>query len=95
MMEAVGMTGKQLRQMLCMEGGCYAVLTAIVSLILSSLLSAGLIRSVELAFFRYQFTLFPVLLCLPFLFLVVLAVPVLCYRNMSRISVVERMVTTE
>lgn len=95
MMEAVGMTGKQLCQMLCMEGGCYAVLTAIVSLILSSLLSTGLIRSVELVFFRYQFTLFPVILCLPFLFLVVLAVPALCYRNMSRISVVERMVTTE
>lgn len=95
MMEAVGMTGKQLRQMLCMEGGCYAVLTAIVSLALSSLLSATLIRSVELMFFRYQFTLFPILLCLPFLFLIVLTVPVLCYRNMSRVSVVERMVRTE
>lgn len=95
MMEAVGMTEKQLRQMLCMEGGCYAVLTAVVSLVLSSLLSTMLIRSVELIFFRYQFTLFPVLLCLPFLFLIVLVVPVLCYRNMSRISVVERMVTAE
>lgn len=91
MMEAVGMTGKQLRQMLCMEGGCYALLTAVVSLILSSLISTMLIRSVELVFFRYQFTVFPVLLCLPFLFLIVLAVPALCYRNMCRISVVERM----
>lgn len=95
MMEAVGMTGKQLRQMLCMEGGCYAVLTAVVSLVLSSLLSTMLIRSAELVFFRYQFTVSPVLLCLPFLFLIVLLVPVLCYRNMSRISVVERMVRTE
>ncbi len=95
MMEAVGMTGKQLCQMLCMEGGCYAVLTAVVSLVLSSLLSTMLIRSMELAFFRYQFTLVPILLCLPFLFLIVLLVPVLCYRNVSRISVVERMVTVE
>lgn len=95
MMEAVGMTGKQLRQMLCMEGGCYAVLTAVVSLILSSLLSTTLIRSAELVFFRYQFTLVPVLLCLPILFLIVLLVPVLCYRNVSKISVVERMVRTE
>lgn len=95
MMEAVGMTGKQLCQMLCLEGGGYAVLTAVVSIILSSLLSTMLIRSVGLMFFRYQFTLFPVLLCLPFLFLIVLVVPVLCYRNVSRISVVERMGTVE
>lgn len=93
MMEAVGMTGKQLRCMLGCEGLLYAVLTGITSLVLGSILSATAVRSIgnALFFYSWHFTVTPILICIPVLVLVVLAVPVLCYKNMCRTSVTERM----
>lgn len=93
MMEAVGMTGAQLRQMLCFEGGYYALLTGISALLLSSLLNLTVVRSIgdALFFFSWKFTVTPLLLCLPLLAVVVLVIPAMCYKNMCRSSVVERM----
>lgn len=93
MMEAVGMTAKQLKQMLCYEGGYYAVYTGACALLLGSFLSVTAVRMIGEGyfFFRWHFTVAPVLLCLPVLGLIVYCVPALCYKNMSRTSVVERM----
>lgn len=93
MMEAVGMTGAQLRQMLCFEGGYYALLTGISALLISSLLNLTVVRSIgdALFFFSWKFTVTPLLLCLPLLAAVVLVIPAVCYKNMCRSSVVERM----
>ena len=93
MMEAVGMTGKQLRQMLCFEGLYYAVLTGAAALILSGILNATAVRSIGdgFFFFTWHFTVTPVLVCIPLLLAVVLVVPSVCYGRMARTSVVERM----
>lgn len=93
MMEAVGMTGKQLRDMLCYEGTFYALLTGIFSLILGGLLNMTVIRSIgsELFFFRWKFTVMPILICIPILFILVLWIPTVCCKNMRKTSVVERM----
>lgn len=93
MMEAVGMTGKQLRGMLGFEGILYAVLTGAASIILGGILEATAVRSIgnALFFYSWHFTVTPILLCLPVLVLVVLVVPALCYKSMSRTSVTERM----
>lgn len=93
MMEAVGMTGTQQKQMLACEGILYAVLTGIVSLAAGSLLSVTAIRSIGNQFFFYtwNFTVTPVLLCIPVLLVVVLAVPIVCYKIITKTSVVERM----
>lgn len=93
MMEAVGMTGTQLRQMLCFEGGYFALFTGIAVLLISSLLNLTAVRSIGDAvfFFSWKFTVTPLLLCLPLLAVVVLVIPVMCYKNMCRSSVVERM----
>ncbi|MGN1166871.1 MAG: FtsX-like permease family protein, partial [Lachnospiraceae bacterium] len=92
MMEAVGMTGKQQRQMLVGEGICYAVLTGIVSLGLSAVLNVTAIRNIgsEFFFFTWKFTVTPIFICLPFLAAIVYIVPTMCYRSMSKTSVVER-----
>lgn len=97
MMEAVGMTGKQLRAMLCSEGLIYALLSIFVSLVLSGVLGITVIRSVGSGFFFYtwHFTIAPVLICAPILILVVLLVPVVCYKSVDKVSVVERMRKTE
>ena len=93
MMEAVGMTGTQLRRMLGCEGLLYALFTGAASVILGGILNATAIRGLGNAIFFYswRFTVTPILLCLPVLVLVVLAVPALCYRSMCRTSVTERM----
>lgn len=92
MMEAVGMTGKQERQMLVGEGIYYAVLTGIVSLVFSAILNVTAIRNIgsELFFFTWKFTITPIFICLPFLAVIVCIVPTICYRSMSKTSVVER-----
>lgn len=97
MMEAVGMTGRQQKQMLCAEGFYYAVFTVVAALIIGSLVSVTAIRTVGSGFFffSWHFTVVPILLCTPFLVLAVFLVPVICYRRMCRQSVVVRMVKAE
>lgn len=97
MMEAVGMTGRQLKQMLCFEGGYYALLTALVSGVLASVLSVTVVRFLgdEMYFFHWKYTITPIIVCIPVLIVVVLAVPVLSYRRICCSSVVERMRKTE
>ncbi len=92
-MEAVGMTGGQLKSMLCYEGGYYALYTVICALVLSVLLSATVVRSLGEGyfFFTWKLTVTPVLLCIPAVMIVVLLVPAVCYRKMGKVSVVERM----
>ena len=41
-------------------------------------------------FFTWKFTVLPILICIPFLLLIVLFVPYLACEKMCRISVVER-----
>ena len=93
MMEAVGMTGGQLKAMLCFEGGYYALYTAVCAVTLSVVLSVTAVRSLgeNFFFFTWKLTVTPVLLCIPAVAAVVLLVPVICYRSMNKVSVVERM----
>lgn len=92
-LEAVGMTGKQLKTMLCTEGIYYAAGTMVIAVLVSVILNLTVLRGLENAFFFFKnhFTLLPLVLCIVPLLLVVLAVPVLGYHNIRRQSVVERM----
>lgn len=93
MMEAVGMTGEQLKRMLCCEGEYYAIFTSICALLLGGILDLTAVRLIgeSFFFFTWHFSVTPVLLCIPVLAVVVYFVPYFCYRNISRVSVVERM----
>lgn len=92
-LEAVGMTGKQLKTMLCTEGIYYAAGTMVIAVLVSVILNLTVLRGLENTFFFFKnhFTLLPLVLCIVPLLLVVLAVPVLGYQNIRRQSVVERM----
>ncbi len=93
MMEAVGMTGAQLKRMLCFEGGYYALYTGIISVIFSSIISVLVVKPYgdEMFFFRWHFTLLPLALCIPALLAVVVLVPSVCHKSMRKTSVVDRM----
>lgn len=97
MLQSVGMTGKQLKQMLVYEGTFYAagagILTTILSLILNPLV--GKLLGKMFWFFSYHFTILPVLIVIPvFVFLGVM-LPLMIYKFTAKKSIVERLRKTE
>ena len=93
MLEAVGMTGRQQKQKLMKEGFTYFIWTAIASIILSVILSVTALRLLVEGFpmFDWHFTIMPIVICLPFICLLVLIIPVIAYRGLSKKSVVDRL----
>lgn len=93
MMEAVGMTEKQLTAMLVWEGLCYVLCTMVFAILANFCIVVPLVRNIagEIWFFRYHGTIVPLLICLPFLLLFAVAVPYISCQRMKKTSVVERM----
>ena len=93
MMEAVGMTGKQMKGMLAWEGIFYILLTGVCSIGIGSLLSELVLKNVvtDIWFFSYHFTVFPIVVCIPILAVIAGMIPVVAYRNMTKESAVVRM----
>jgi len=93
MLEAVGMTGRQQKQKLMKEGFTYFIWTAIASIILSVILSVTALRLLVGGFpmFDWHFTIMPIVICLPFICLMVIMIPVIAYRRLSKRSVVDRL----
>ena len=91
MMESIGMTKKQLLQMLILEGIYYAVITIGVVLIFGTLFSATAIRALSdgLWFMRYHFVIWPMLAACPLLLILGVAVPYLAYAPQRKNSLVE------
>lgn len=93
MLQSTGMTGKQLKLMLIGEGFIYALLTLIFTVTAGSLISYGLVQLIagQIWFFTYHFTVLPIIICIPFLVLISLLIPVLSYHSVSKQSIVERL----
>ncbi len=93
MMNAVGMTGRQLKVMLMWEGIHYAVLTAVCSVTFGSLISYLELSSFakETFFYTYHFTLLPIAVCVPVLFIISAVIPCLSYRAACRESIIDRL----
>lgn len=93
MLQSVGMTGQQVKQMLIYEGIGYSALGFLCSLILSVAGSLTVVRTMgaELSYFTWHFTLLPVILCVFPLVLITALVPLVCYNKMARKTVVERL----
>ena len=92
-LQAVGMTGKQLKTMLVWEGLFYALGAAGIALVLSVLLNplAGSLLEIMFWFFSAHVTIVPVLLLVPIFALLGYAIPAIMYRQASKQSVVERL----
>ena len=92
-LQAVGMTGRQLKTMLVYEGLFYAIgsiaLALLLTAVLSPLLSAGLENLFW--FFTYRFTLLPLLLLIPVFALLGGLVPLGIYHSMEKSTIVERL----
>ncbi|WP_343209654.1 ABC transporter permease [Anaerolentibacter hominis] len=93
MLQAIGMSGKQLKQMLIWESLAYIGLTFLFAATLGSVAGYYLVQmivSMQYAFV-YHFTLLPIILCLPVLGLIACMVPLIFYRHISRESIVDRL----
>ena len=92
-LQAIGMTTRQLRWMLALEGLLYTLGAALLALALvcasAPFTGPGLNRL--LWFFTYRFTLWPVAVVLPLFAVLGAAIPVAACRATQRRSVVERL----
>jgi len=93
MLQSVGMTGAQLRRMLFGEGLWYAVLTLALTLTAGSGVSLLLIQGMagSLGFFRFNFSLVPVLAVAPILLLLCAIIPLMCAKALQGEPIVERL----
>ncbi|WP_312092154.1 ABC transporter permease, partial [Aminipila sp.] len=93
MLQSVGMTGQQVKEMLIFEGIGYSLLGVLCSLLLSVIASVTVVKMMgaELDYFTWHFTLLPVALCVIPLIAITAVVPLLCYKKMAQQTVVERL----
>ena len=91
-MQSVGMTKKQLCRMLVNEGLYYAGLTLLFSYLISAFAVGVVVRAmVEGGFTTFRFTLLPLVACTPVLIFFAVLIPYLCFRNLEKHSIVERL----
>lgn len=92
-LQAVGMTGRQLRAMLIWEGLLYALGAAGLALILTLTLGPIAFQAVEglFWFFTYHLNLTPFLFIIPLFALLGVCIPVLTGHAMAKRTVVERL----
>ena len=93
MLQSIGMTGRQLKQMLSYEGLYYAVGTIIASLIVGVLFSLVIVQAVASSFwfFTYHFVIWPMLIVYPFLICLTVIIPTILYRQFAKSSIIERL----
>ncbi len=90
-LQAIGMTGKQVSSMLITEGLVYSMGSGGISFILS-LLFIPVVFKLASGFSYYSncFSITPVLIALPIMVILGIAVPVLTYRKLSKESIIDR-----
>lgn len=91
MMEAIGMTRRQLVKMLTTEGLFYALFTMLFSLGIGILFSLTVLKSIGggLWFMNYRFALLPMLIACPILLILGMGVPKIVYALRGERSIVE------
>lgn len=92
LLEAVGQTRRQIRQMLITEGMVYlAAAVLLADTVGMAIASPMILNTVGRAFFfDYHMSVLPSILSLPLMVLIAIAVPVYNYKKMSRETIVER-----
>ena len=96
-LQSIGMTGKQLKKMLILEGILYAGATIFVSLILITAAEPLIGRLLESMFwfFEYQFNVAAVIITGPIFLILGALLPMAVYRSIAKLTIVERLRETE
>lgn len=93
MLQSIGMTKGQLRNMLICEGISYVGIAGVISFFLGSILAWAVMRVLNnvILFFEYRFQITPFLIMMPVLLAVSVAAPVIAFGQMEKKSIVERL----
>ena len=93
MLQSIGMTRRQLRNMLIGEGLYYAGITLALSYVLSALVVGVGVRLLVAGDWTatFHFTLLPLVICTPILLAFAVLIPVCCFKNIEKQSIVERL----
>lgn len=93
MLQSIGMTRRQLRNMLIDEGLDYAGITLALSYVLSALVVGVGVRLLVAGDWTatFHFTLLPLVICTPILLAFAVLIPVCCFKNIEKQSIVERL----
>ena len=94
---SIGMTKKQLKQMLLEEGLYYVLISGSVSIVLGSLLSYLILNALNqvIMFFEYQYNFLAFVIMIPLFAAIAVVVPYLVYGKAAKESIVERLRDTE
>ena len=97
MIQSIGMTKRQLRNMLIYEGLFYAGITLFASFLLSALaVGVGVRMMVSTDWTAtFHFTLLPLVICTPILIVFAILIPYICFKNLEKQSIVERLRATD
>jgi len=93
MMQAVGLTKKQMLGMLIWEGVLQGIATIMVSILFYVVCVGPVMRVImeETMIFQYKFVIAPLIVMLPIVLLIAAIIPYVSYQKMQQQSVVERM----
>lgn len=93
MLQSIGMTTKQLRRMLIIEGLLYTMGALLLALVLTLLMTPVMSQAVSSMFWFFSFkpTYWPILVMLPIFVIIGTVLPLLSGRLMSRHSIVDRL----
>lgn len=91
-LQAIGMTGKQLKQMIITEGLMYALGSAVFALALSLALNPLEIKVINSMFWfcTARFTILPVVCAFPVFVVIAFSVSFFLYKKMQKASIVDR-----
>lgn len=93
MIQSIGMTRRQLCRMLVDEGLIFAGITLTASYVLGAAAVATGVRWIVSGDWTatFHFTLMPLIICTPILIAFAILIPYICFRNLEKQSIVERL----
>lgn len=93
MLESIGMTKKQLIKMITFEGLYYGLFTTIIISTLGLAITYYAVNSIGgiVNFFEYNFNVIPTLACGIILIIAGMITPRLCYKSISKLTIIERL----
>lgn len=97
MIQSIGMTKRQLRRMLIDEGLYYAGSTLLAAYVLGTVAVAVGVRMMVAGDWTatFHFTLLPLGICTPILIAFAIVIPYICFKNLEKQSIVERLRATD
>lgn len=97
MMKSIGMTGKQLNKMIMFEGLYHAMLTIAITMTIGNIFAYFIVNALagQIWFFKYHFTVLPILIATPILIVISVIIPYLSYKGTTQQTLVEQLRETQ